>query len=338
MQRYQIMRFGLEHLTLADAADPTPGPGQVVVGIKAVSLNYRDMMMVAGQYDPNLAPGRVPCSDGAGVVLATGPGVRGFKVGDRVVSSFFQNWTDGPISSAKMRGALGGDVDGTLTSHAVLSETGLTRIPDGLSFVQAATLPCAAVTAWNALFGGPRPVGLGDSVLVQGTGGVSVFALQLARAAGARVIITSSSDEKLARAKAMGAEVTINYKSTPDWEKPAREASGGGVDVVVEVGGAGTLGKSIKAVRTGGTIALIGVLAGVRGEVDTVSILMRSIDVRGINVGSLAMLQSVVRAVGTTGGGVEPVIDRVFPFALAKEAFGYMKTGQHMGKVVIELP
>lgn len=342
MKAWTIPQFGIEHLALADRPEPTPGPGQVVVRVRAASLNFRDLMMVQGHYDPRLVMGRVPCSDGAGEVAAIGSGVTTLRVGDRVIGSFFQNWLDGPINSSKTRGALGGDVDGMLQQFALLSEAAVVKAPAGWSFAQAATLPCAALTAFNALHGGlpgAGPAGAaiapGDTILVQGTGGVSIFALQLAKAAGARVILTSSSDDKLAKAKALGADGLINYKSTPDWHKPARDLSGGGPDLVVEVGGAGTLGKSISAVRTGGTIALIGVLAGIKGEVDTVSLLMRSITVRGINVGSVAMLRQLVRAMEASNS--RPIIDREFPFSAASEAMTYMKSGAHFGKVVITI-
>ena len=345
MKAYEIPAFGIENLTIVERPQPRAealGANEVLIRVRAVSLNYRDLMMVQGQYDPTLTMGRVPCSDGAGEVFAIGAAVTAFVPGDLVMGSFFQNWHDGPMTSSKSRGALGGDVDGLLQEFAVLSENAVVKAPAGWSSQEAATLPCAAVTAFNALHGGmpgAGPAGAaispGDTVLVQGTGGVSIFALQLAKAAGAKVIVTSSSDEKLAKAKALGADGLVNYKTTPDWEKPVRAMSDGGVDFVVEVGGAGTLGKSIKAVRTGGSIALIGVLTGVKGEIDTVALLMRSITVRGINVGSVAMLRQLVRACEVAGR--RPMIDRVFEFGEARAAMRYMKSGAHFGKVVVDV-
>ena len=345
MKAYAINGFGLDKLTMVERDDPRAvnlKQNDVLVRIKAVSLNFRDLLMVQGHYDPRLTMGRVPCSDGAGEVVAIGAAVTAFAQGDVVMGSFFQHWLDGPMTSAKSRGALGGDVDGMLREFAVLSADAIVKAPAGWSSREAATLPCAAVTAFNALHGGipsAGPAGAavapGDTILIQGTGGVSIFALQLARAAGAKVIVISKSDEKLAKAKALGASGLVNYKSTPDWEKPVRAMSDGGVDLVVEVGGAGTLGKSITAVRTGGTIALIGVLSGLRGEVDTVSLLMRSITVRGINVGSVSMLRQLVRAFEVSGH--RPIIDKVFAFADARAAMEYMKSGAHFGKVVVEL-
>jgi NADPH:quinone reductase-like Zn-dependent oxidoreductase len=327
--------FGLDSLTLGERPDPTPGHGQVLVRVRAVSLNYRDLLVTKGQYDPKMPLSRIPCSDGAGEVLALGPGVTRWKVGDRVLSLFLQNWQGGEITTDKARGALGGDLDGMLAERVVLPETGLIRPPDHLSFEEAATLPCAALTAWNALTG-PEGVTAGETVLLQGTGGVSLFALQFAKLLGARAIITSSSDEKLARARKLGADDGINYKTTPDWDKKARELTGGsGVDQVIEVGGSGTLNRSLRTVRTGGRISLIGVLAGGSGTVDTVLVLMRSLRIRGIYVGSREMFEAMNRAI--TLHKLKPVIDRVFPFTESRAAFHYLESGAHFGKVVIAL-
>jgi NADPH:quinone reductase-like Zn-dependent oxidoreductase len=274
----------------------------------------------------------IPVSDGAGEVVATGAGVTGRKPGERVISCFAPAWLDGPPTEAKMRSALGADADGLLREEAVLPEGALVPIPAHLSFEEAATLPCAAVTAWNALVetGGVKP---GDSVLIQGTGGVSLFALQFARLAGARVIATSSSDPKLARARELGAADGINYKSTPDWDKRVRELTAGqGVDFIVEVGGAGTLPKSTRAVRLGGTIALIGVLSG-GGEFNPIAVLMKHIRLQGIFVGSRRMLESMIRAIESSQ--LHPVIDRVFPFDQAVAALKHLESGAHFGKVVI---
>ncbi len=321
-------------LRLDDLPDPVPGPGQVLVRLQAFSLNFRDLLVCKGLYNPKLRLPFVPVSDGAGEVVSTGAGATRFQPGQRVAASFMPGWVDGPPDEEKARSALGGGGDGLLAELAVLPEHGLVPIPDHLTFEEAATLPCAGVTAWNALVesGGIKP---GDSVLVQGTGGVSIFALQFARLAGARVFVTSKSDTKLARAIEMGASDGINYKSIPDWDKRARALTGGkGVDMIVEVGGAGTLPMSLKAVRMGGTIALIGILTG-GGDVNPVPILMKTIRVQGIFVGSRRMFEAMNRAIET--GKLHPVVDRVFSFDQAGEAMTYMESGAHFGKVVIRV-
>ena len=338
MHAFTIPEFGFDKLALVNLPTPSPNhlsASQVLIRIRAVAINYRDLLMVRGLYDPRLEKGRVPCSDGAGEVVAVGSAVRSVKPGDLVCGAFLQNWHDGPVTSAKMRGALGGDADGMLRQFAVLDETGVIKAPAGYTAHQAATLPCAGVTAWNALFEGPVPLKPGESVLVQGTGGVSMFALQFAHSAGAVVIATSSSDDKLVKAKALGATHTINYKTNAAWDKPARDLTGGGVDVVVEVGGSGTLSQSLKAVRSGGSIPLIGVLSGGKGEVETVSILMRAIQIRGIYVGSTSMFRSMNRAIELHK--IKPVIDKIFPFDQARQAMEYMLSGVHLGKVVVDV-
>jgi NADPH:quinone reductase-like Zn-dependent oxidoreductase len=323
--------FGLENVALVDRPDPTAGPGQVVVRVRAASLNYRDLLIARGQYNRSMPLPRVLGSDGAGEVAAVGPGVTRWKPGDRVVGCFFPNWAGGPISEAATKGALGGDRDGMLAEQVVLDEGGMVALPDGLSFEEAATLPCAAVTAWNALTG--AGCGPGTTVLLQGTGGVSIFALQFARALGARALITSGHDDKLARAQALGADAGVNYKTTPDWDKWAKAQTGGvGVDVVVEVGGAGTLERSAKAVRVGGHIALIGVLAGA-GAFNPMHVLMKALRVQGIFVGSRAMFEDMNRLV--VGTQIKPVIDRVFPLAQAADALRHLESGSHFGKVVV---
>ncbi len=325
--------FGLDHLGYVDRPDPTPGPGQVLVRIRGVSLNYRDLLIATGQYGRGAVLPRVLGSDGAGEVVAIGTGVTSWAVGDRVIGCFFPNWPSGPISEAATRGAFGGDRDGVLAEFVLFEEGGLVAIPGDLSFEEAATLPCAAVTAWNALTGGG--CGPGKTVLLQGTGGVSVFALQFAKAMGARVLITSGDDQKLARAMDMGATAGVNYKTNPDWDKWARtQTSGEGVDLVVEVGGSGTLERSAKAVRYGGHIALIGVLAGV-GTFNPIHVLMKAITLQGIFVGSRAMFEDMNRLIA--GEGVKPVIDRVFSFDQAAYAFHHLKSGTHFGKVVIRV-
>ena len=332
-KRWQVPAFGIDSLELVEAEAHLPEAGQVAVRVKAASLNYRDLMMVKGFYNPKLAFPRVPCSDGAGEVVAVGSGVTQWKVGDRVAGIFMQNWLEGRPTAAKSKGALGGDIDGMLATEVVLPETGLVRIPEHLSFEEASTLPCAALTAWNALFtsANTQP---GDTVLIQGTGGVSVFALQFARLAGARVIGTSGSDEKLERAIALGLDAGLNYTTNPDWEKWALEQTGGeGVDLVVEVGGNGTLPRSVRATRHGGTVAQIGVLTGPNETVDIRPVLSRQIRLHGVYVGSREHFTTMNNAIGTSG--LKPVIDSVFPFAQAKEALRRMDGAKHFGKIVI---
>jgi NADPH:quinone reductase-like Zn-dependent oxidoreductase len=325
--------FGFENLALMDRPDPAPGPGQVVLRVRAASLNYRDLLIAKGLYNPKLPLPRVLGSDGAGEVSAIGSGVTRWKPGDRAIGCFFQHWTDGPISDTATKDALGGDRDGAFAEAVLLEEGGLAAIPAGMSFEDAATLPCAALTAWHALMNGK--CGPGKTVLVQGTGGVSLFALQFAKALGAKVFITSSNDDKLARAMKLGADAGANYKSSPDWDKWARQQTGGaGVDIVVEVGGAGTLERSAKAVRTGGFIALIGVLAGT-GTFNPMSILMKAVTVQGIFVGSRGMLEEMNRFIADSK--LRPVIDRVFPLSQAADALRHLESGSHFGKVVINV-
>ena len=333
MRSAVIPAFGLDNLTLADRPEPTAGPGQVVVAVKAVSLNYRDLMVARGQYNPRMPLPRVPCSDCAGEVVAVGDDVASVKVGDRVCGTFMQDWADGQLSESAAKTALGGAIDGVLAERVVLSEHGVVPVPGHLSFEEAATLPCAAVTAWNALTTDFEVSG--KTVLLQGTGGVSVFALQFAKTLGARVLITSGHDDKLARALQMGADAGVNYKTTPDWDKWARQqTNGAGVDLVVEVGGAGTLDRSVKAVRHGGRVALIGVLAS-GGTVDPIGILMKGVTVRGIYVGSRAMFTAMNRHISQHQ--IRPVIDRVFPFDQFAAAFRHLEAAGHFGKVVVKV-
>jgi len=325
----------LDALALVERPEAAPGPGEVLVRVRAVSLNYRDLLLVKGAYNPKLRRPMVPCSDGVGEVAAVGEGVTRVRPGDRVCGAFFQDWIDGAISEAKTRAALGGGVDGMLAEYVVLREQGVVPVPAHLTDEEAAALPCAAVTAWNALMeqGALRP---GETVLLQGTGGVSLFALQFAVLAGARAIITSSSDEKLERARQLGAAAGINYRIRPDWDEAVRElVVKVGVDHVVEVGGAGTLPRSLKAVRTGGTVSLIGVLSGTAGEFNPLPLLMRQIRLQGIYVGSRAMFERMNEAIAQHG--LRPVIDRVFPFEEAREALRYLESGKHFGKVCIRV-
>lgn len=334
MKAWEIAEsFGLENLRRVERPDPEPGPREVAVQLRARSLNFRDLLMVRGKYNPRQRLPLVPLSDGVGEVVAVGEGVQRVKVGDRVSPIFAQRWIAGRPTKTELRSTLGGPVDGTLCERMVCDEQAVVHVPEHLSDEQAATLPCAAVTAWSALVTHGR-VAAGETVLVQGTGGVSVFALQLAKLLGARVIATSSSDAKLERVRTLGADETINYRTTPDWGKAAAKLAGGdGVDHVVEVGGAGTLDQSIRAVRPGGTISLIGVLAGGAAPVNLTPVLMQDIRVQGVLVGHRQSFEAMVRAVAHHR--LEPVVDRVFGFDEAPAAFEYLASQKHIGKVCL---
>ena len=334
MKAFQIESFGLDGLVLRDIPEPELGYGQVLVEVKAASLNYRDLLMVKGYYDKNMPLPLTPLSDGAGLVAKLGPGVSRLKVGDRVAGAFFQSWVEGPYTREKSREALGGPRQGALAEYIVLDESGAVPLPPSLSFAEGATLACAGVTAWNALFS-VQPIQPGDSVLVQGTGGVSMFALQFALAAGARVVVTSSSDEKLERAKALGAIAGINYRATPEWGAAVRNLTDGGVDRVIEVGGAGTLKQSLDAVRFGGSVEMIGVLDGVVAEIPTTTILHKAIRIRGIYVGSVEMFNAMNRAIEVNH--IKPIIGKRFEFEESSEAFLLLESASHFGKIVITL-
>lgn len=336
MKAYRIHEFGgPDALRLDEFPEPSPQPGQVLVRVRAASLNFRDLLVTRGHYNKHFPLPAIPLSDAAGEVVAVGPGVTRVKPGDRVAAIFMQSWLSGDLTEEAAKSALGGAMPGILAESVVLHQDGVVIIPDHLSFEEAATLPCAAVTAWHALIVEGN-LKAGDTILAQGTGGVSIFALQFARLSGARVIITSSSDEKLERARQLGAAECINYRSTPDWDARARELTGGrGVDHVVEVGGAGTLSRSLRAVRLGGRISMIGVLTGGSAEVNTLPILMKNARVQGIFVGSRAMFESMNRAIALHQ--LRPVIDRVFPFEQAPEALRLMESGGHFGKIVIRV-
>jgi NADPH:quinone reductase-like Zn-dependent oxidoreductase len=318
-------------LEFVERPTPAPGPGEVLVGVRAVSLNYRDLMVVKGLYNPKMRLPRIPCSDGAGEVVAVGADVTLWKPGDRVAGIFMQNWFDGPLTANKARGALGGDVDGMLTDFIVLKEPGLVALPDHLSYQEAATLPCAAVTAWNALATGElKP---GSTVLIQGTGGVSIFALQFARLRGARVLGISSSYEKLERASAMGLDAGLNYRDNPDWDRWALDKTGGeGVDLVVEVGGAGTLPRSLRAIRPGGTVAQVGILTPSADPFPIPLILHKIARIHGIYVGSRRDFVEMNRAIALAE--LRPVGEE-FDWRQAREALDRMEEAGHFGKLVL---
>ena len=317
--------------------EPAPlGPHDVRVRVRAVSLNFRDLTIARMAHRRAQGPRRIPTSDGAGEVVAVGSAVTRFRGGERVAALFFPDWLDGELTGAYHARALGGTMDGMLAEEVVLDERSWVTLPEHLSFEEGATLPCAGVTAYNALFECAR-VGPGSTVLVQGTGGVSIFALQLAKAAGARVMLTSSSEAKRERArKELGADHVVDYKATPNWGEAAQAWTGGaGVDVVVEVGGPGTFDQSVAALRYAGTMSLLGVLTGVKGEVNTYVLFQKGLHVRGVYVGSGRMFESLNRAMAVNA--IHPVIDRVFPFDEARAAYEHLASGAHFGKVVIRV-
>jgi len=325
---------GLDALQLRDREIPKPGPGEILVRMKASAINYRDFLTISFASSRGITEERIPNSDGAGIVEEVGVGVTAVKSGDRVVGCFFQDWIGGSITERTMASALGGPIDGVLAEYAVFKEDGALPMPEHMSFEEASTLPCAALTAWNCLIekGGATA---GSTALLLGTGGVSIFALQMAKASGIRTIVTSSSDDKLARVKEMGASDVINYRTTPDWEHRVKELTGGnGVDVAVEVGGAGTLAKSVESVRVGGTISLVGVLTG--GQIDPTSIMRKSICLQGIYVGPKNMFKKMNAAL--VHNDIHPVIDKVVAFKDAKKAYELMQSGAHFGKIVIAMP
>jgi len=335
--RAQVVRdrFGLENLVLVNQDSRPVGPRQVRLAMRAVSLNYRDLLMVNGQYNPKQPLPLTPCSDGVGVVTEVGAGVTRVKVGDRVCPIFAQEWLAGDPSREALRSTLGGPRQGTLAEEMVLDENGVVAVPGHLDDVEAATLPCAAITAWSALTVNAT-VRAGDVIVAQGTGGVSIFALQLGRLLGAEVIVTSSSDEKLARAKALGATHGINYKTTPDWAKAVRDLTGGrGADLIVEVGGAGTLAQSLKAVRPGGTVSVIGILAGRTGELDLAPVFMQNIRMQGVFVGHRDAFEAMNRAIAAHR--LKPVVDRVFGFEEAGAAFAHLAGATHFGKIGVRV-
>lgn len=324
---------GADALKLVQLPDPHPGPNQVVVRIRATSLNYRDLMVAGGRYGGSLKLPLIPLSDGAGEIAAVGNEVTRWKVGDRVAGTFFQRWHSGPIRREVFDAALGGSTDGVLAEYIALPADGIVAIPQHLSFEEAATLPCAAVTAWHALVTDGK-ISAGQTVVVLGTGGVSIFALQFAKIHGARVIITSGSDEKLVRAKSLGADEVINYRKTLDWEKEVYRLTGkNGADHIIEVGGTDTFPKSLRAVAMGGTISVIGGVSGFSTEVPLLDIIGRSALIRGIYVGSREMFEAMNRAISIHK--LKPVIDRTFCFSEAPAAYRHQESGAHFGKIVI---
>jgi NADPH:quinone reductase-like Zn-dependent oxidoreductase len=328
--------WGLDEIKVIDAPDPTPGPGEVLVRMRAVSLNYRDLLMVGGMYSRMAAGGGAitPFSDGCGVIEAVGAGVTRVKPGDRVATMFFQRWISGPPNLDKLSSSLGSPIPGAGRELAVFSAEGVSKVPEFLTDQQVATLPCAALTAWRALFEDAdlRP---GDTVVLQGTGGVSIFGLQFAHAAGLRTLVTSSSDEKLARAKALGADHLVNYRQTPEWAGAVREATGGvGADLIIEVGGGGTIEQSMRAIKIGGHIAIVGVVAGLGGAFNTAGLIGNSAKLQGLSVGSRDMFEAMCRLI--EGRRIGPIVDKVFPWTQAKAAFTAMQGGEHFGKIVLQ--
>jgi NADPH:quinone reductase-like Zn-dependent oxidoreductase len=333
MHIWQISSFGIDSLEFAERPDIAPGSGEVQIRVRAVSFNYRDLMIVKGLYNPKLKLPRIPCSDGSGEVVAVGQGVGAWKPGDRVAGIFMQNWIDGPPTASKMKGALGGDIDGMLAASVVLKETGLVAIPGHLNFEEAATLPCAAVTAWNALAAGNLHPG--STVLVQGTGGVSIFALQFARLMGLRVLGISSSNEKLERARELGLDDGLNYRETPEWDRWVFDQTGGeGVDLVVEVGGMGTLPRSLRALRTGGTIAQVGVLTAPAEGFPLPSVLHKQARICGIYVGSSADFEAMNRSIALAR--LRPVLESC-SWMQTREVIHRMESGTHFGKLVVSV-
>ncbi|GMW00887.1 MAG: NADPH:quinone oxidoreductase [Candidatus Hydrogenedentota bacterium] len=329
-------QFGLDNLRSVERSVPEAGPGQVLVKVHAASLNYRDLLMVNGFYNPRQPLPLIPCSDGAGEIVAVGAGVCRWKTGDRVAGCFAQGWVAGRPTRTKLAATtLGGPLDGMLAEYAVLEEDGVVAIPGHLRFEEAATLPCAGVTAWSALFR-HASVQPGETVLLLGTGGVSIFALQFAKLAGANVIITSSSDEKLERAKALGADHGINYKHEEAWGKAAAKIAGReGVDYVIETGGVGTMTQSMRCIRMGGSILLIGVLGGYEAPLNLTPVLMQDVRVQGVIVGPRETFETMNAAIASTK--LQPVIDKTFPMSEIRAAFEHMAEGKHFGKIVVRV-
>ena len=333
MRAFEIQEFGIDNLKLVERDAGRPGPFEVLVRLKAASLNFRDLMVTEGTYNPRLKRPMIPLSDGAGVIEAVGERVTRVKAGDRVAGIFMQKWLDGVVNRTAFQSAMGGAIDGVLSEQRLFHEDGLVPIPEHLSFAEAATLPCTGVTAWHAMFE-EAPAKAGDSVVIQGTGGVAIFALQLAKAAGMRAIVLSSSDEKLKRAQELGAAHIINYKKEPNWEKSVLAIVPNGADYVIQVAGDDAIARSLKAVRMGGQVSVIGVLTGASAGIEPRLVLMNSIRLQGIYVGSRAMFERMNRAIELHR--IRPVVDRIFPWLEAPQAMKYMKEQSHFGKIALE--
>jgi NADPH:quinone reductase-like Zn-dependent oxidoreductase len=334
MRTWELNAAGLDHLAVTERSEPRPGDNDVLVRINATSLNYRDWLIASGTYRLAVRYPVVPLSDGAGEIVGVGRRVTKWRAGDRVVTSFFSHWVDGAQTSERAATALGGAVDGVLSECVVLPAHGVARAPEHMTDVEAATLPCAALTAWHSLFEGGDPLRPGQTVLLEGTGGVSIFGLQLAKLAGARVIITSSSDDKLARARSLGADATVNYAKESEWQDQVRAlTSGEGVDHVLEVGGKASIARALATLRYSGQLHLIGGVSGFAAELPLGPVAATNARVRRIYVGSVAMLESMCRALALHR--VRPVIDRVFGFDEARPALEYLKKGLHVGKVAL---
>ena len=333
MRRYEFASFGLDQLKIVEREDPVPGPGEVVLDVEAFSLNYRDLLVVKGSYNPNIALPATPASDACGTIASVGEGVSRIRPGDRVMTHFVSDWIDGPFEKRYVASTLGVPGPGVAAEKVLLPERAVLKAPSDLDAASASTLPIAALTAWNALVTEGR-LQKGQWALTLGTGGVSVFVIQLAKALGGRVIVTSSSDEKLDRARALGAHVLINYKSTPRWDKDVLEATGGqGADIVVETGGIATLSASLKAARAGGLVAVLGGVTGLTGEVNLAPLTMKRLRVLGILVDSRAGFEKLVAFLREHP--IRPVIDRTFPFEKLEEALRRMEAGAHFGKIVV---
>ncbi len=326
--------WGMDHLRLSTRPEPKAGPGQVVVQMKASSLNYRDLVVPNRGYGSHTGHlPLIPVSDGAGVVTEVGPGVRRVAVGDRVCPTYFQRWVSGEPDLERLTQSLGGPIDGTMSEYMCLSEEGVSKVPAHLSDVEAATLPCAALTAWSALVtcSNTRP---GDRVLIQGCGGVALFAVAFAKLLGAHVTVISSSDERIERVRRMGADAAINYRSTPEWAKATRDITGGrGYDLILELGGEKTLPQSLRCIRPGGTVAMIGILSGSAMATSLGLIITRQVRLQGVTVGHRDGFEAMLRAIDQHR--LKPVVDRVFAFEELKEAMAYLQSGAQFGKVCL---
>jgi NADPH:quinone reductase-like Zn-dependent oxidoreductase len=335
MRRYELPAFGLDQLKLTERDDPAPGPGEVVLDVEAFSLNYRDLLVVKGSYNPNIALPAVPASDAAGTIAAVGEGVTRVRPGDRVMTHFIADWIDGPFQKRYVASTLGVPGPGVAAEKVLLPERAVLKSPGKLDAASASTLPIAALTAWNALVTEGR-VSPDQWVLTLGTGGVSVFTIQIGKALGAKVIVTSSSDEKLERARSLGADVGINYRKNPRWDKDVLDATKGqGADIVVETGGIATMSASLKAARAGGLVAVLGGVTGLSGEINIAPLTMKRLRVIGILVDSRANFEKLVAFLEEHP--LEPAIDRRFPFDRLPDALRHMEAGAHFGKIVVEV-